>query len=42
MRNWRRWLVAAGQLVAGGQKVAGGQMVADGQVVDTLKRIKIS
>ena len=42
MRNWRRWVVAAGQLVAGGQKVAGGQMVADGQVVDTLKRIKIS
>ena len=29
LRNWRRWLVAAGQLVAGGQMVARG-VVAGG------------
>ena len=30
MRNWRRWMVAAGQVVAGGQMVAGGRVVAGG------------
>ena len=30
LRNWRRWLVAAGQMVAGGQMVARGQVVAGG------------
>ena len=29
LRNWRRWLVAAGQVVAGGQMVARG-VVAGG------------
>ena len=38
LRNWRRWLVAAGQLVAGGQMVA----VDRWSLVDTLKRLKIS
>ena len=30
LRNWRRWLVAAGQVVAGGQVVTRGQVVARG------------
>lgn len=30
LRNWRRWMVAAGQVVAGGQMVAGGRVVAGG------------
>ena len=30
LRNWRRWVVAAGQVVAGGQMVAGGRVVAGG------------
>ena len=33
MRNWRRWVVAAGLVVAGGQMVADGQVVACGRVV---------
>ena len=40
-RNWRKWVVAAGQGVAGGQMVADGQVVA-WSLVDTLKRFKIS
>ena len=30
LRNWRRWLVAGGQVVAGGQMVASGRVVAGG------------
>ena len=30
LRNWRRWMVAAGQVVAGGQMVARGRVVAGG------------
>ena len=33
LRNWRRWMVAAGQVVAGGQVVTRGQVVARGRVV---------
>ena len=33
LRNWRRWVVAAGLVVAGGQMVADGQVVACGRVV---------
>ena len=42
LRNWRRWMVAAGQVVAGGQMVAGGQVVDAWSLVDTLKRFKMS